>query len=198
MGIAHGDSTEFLLVETFDQLEVVRHAAAAAWNGPRRFEELEKCLAGKALTSYKRLVHDRHPNPADKTDANYEELCMLMPTDLLGDHTYPGNKICQYVDQKGKFMNFCREDGRREKPTGVLRCMRELRLLGSRCQHSFGVAGIFADDEFKQVYWNIFPGTMQDWLTNDQSINPFDPAGTLMWMKLQTTFNATGNCISKT
>ena len=49
--IAHGDSTEFLLVETFDRLEVVRHAVAAAWNGPRRFEELEECLAGKTLTA---------------------------------------------------------------------------------------------------------------------------------------------------
>ena len=50
-GIAH-DSIEFLLVETFDRLEVVCHAVAAAWNGPRRFEELEECLAGMALTSY--------------------------------------------------------------------------------------------------------------------------------------------------
>ena len=123
--IAHGDSTEFLLVETFDRLEMIRHAVAVAWDGPRRFEELEECLAGKALTSFKRLVRDRYPNLADKTDANYKELCMLMPTDL-GDHTYPGNKIRQYVDQKVKFMSFRREDGRREKPTDVLRRMREL------------------------------------------------------------------------
>ena len=88
-------------------------------------------MAGKALTSYKRLVRNRYPNPADKTDANYEELCMLMSTDL-GDHTYPGNKIRQYVDQKVKFMNFLREDGCREKSTGVLRCMRELRAANTR------------------------------------------------------------------
>ena len=73
---AHGDSTEFLLVETFDRLEVICQAVTVAWNGPRRFEELEKCLAGKALTSFKRLVRDCYPNPADKTDANYKELCM--------------------------------------------------------------------------------------------------------------------------
>ena len=85
VGIARWDSTEFLLVETFDRLEVIRHAVAVAWNGPRRFEELEECLAGKALTSFKRLVCDCYPNPADKADANYEELCMLISTDL-GDH----------------------------------------------------------------------------------------------------------------
>ena len=129
---------------------------AAAWNGPRRFEELEECLAGKALTSFKRLVRDRYSSPADKTNADYEELCMLMPADL-GYHTYPRNKIRQYVNQKVKFMNFRREDGRREKPTDVFRCMRKFRLLGSRCQHSFGPVRIFTDDEFKQVYWNIDP-----------------------------------------
>ena len=112
VGIVHGDSTEFLLVETFDRLEVIRQAVTVAWNRPRRFEESEECLAGKALTSFKRLVRDCYPDPADKTDANYEDLCMLMPTDL-GDHTYPGNKIRQYANQKFKYMNFCREDGRR-------------------------------------------------------------------------------------
>ena len=54
--------------------------------------------------------------------------------------------------------------------------MRELCELGSHCQHLFGFGGIFTDDEFKQVYWNIFLSTMQDWLTHDQNINPFDPA----------------------
>ena len=157
---------------------MVRHVVAAAWNDPRRFEELEECFAGKALTSFKRLVRDRYLNPVDKVDANYKELCMLMPTDL-GDHTYPGNKIRQYVDQKVKFMNFRCEDGRRDKPTNVLRCMWGLRLLGSCCQHLFGTARIFTDDEFKQVYWNIFPSTMQDWLTNDQTIHSFDPAAPL-------------------
>ena len=51
--------------------------------------------------------------------------------------------------------------------------------VGSRYQHSFGPGGISTDDKFKQVYWNIFPNTMQDWLTNDQNINPFDPAALL-------------------
>ena len=81
---------------------------------------------------------------------------MAVATDL-GDHTYPENKIRQYVDQKVKYMNFRREDGRREKPTDVLRHMRKLRELGSRCQQSFGPYGIFTDDEFKQVYWDTRP-----------------------------------------
>ena len=152
VGISHGDSTEFLLVETFDRLEVIRRAVQGGWDGPRRFEELEECLAGKALQSFKRLVRDRYPNDADKTDANYEELCTLMPTDL-GDHTYPGNKVHQYMAKKIKYMNFRREDdGRREKPTDALRRLREIRALGSRLQHSFGAAGIFTDAEFKQAF----------------------------------------------
>ena len=57
--------------------------------------------------------------------------------------------------------------------------MRELRKHGSRLQHSFGPGGIFTDDEFKQVYWNTFPEAMQDWLTSDQNIDPFDQAALL-------------------
>ena len=101
-----------------------------------------------------------------------------MPTGL-GDHTYPGNKIRQYVDQKLKYMNFCREDGRRKKPIDVLRRMREIREHGSRLQNLFRPDEIFTVDEFKQVYWNVFPNTMQNWLTDDQNINPFDPAAPL-------------------
>ena len=75
------------LVETFDQFEVIRHAVAAGCNGPRRFEELEECLAGKTLSSFRRLVRDRYPFPADKTDVEYKELCMLMPTyEFRGPH----------------------------------------------------------------------------------------------------------------
>ena len=29
----------------------------------------------------KRLVRDRYPNSLDKTNTNYKEVCMLMPTD---------------------------------------------------------------------------------------------------------------------
>ena len=159
VGITHRESTKFALVETFNQLEVICHAVAAGWYGPRRYEELGECLAGNALSSFRRLIRDRYPNPVKKTDAWYKELCMLMPMDLnLGDHTYPGNKIRQYVDQKLKYMNFRREDGRREKPTDVLCCMQELRKHGSCLQHSFGPGRIFTNYEFKQVYWNIFTG----------------------------------------
>ena len=59
VGIAHRESVEFLLVETFKQLEVIHHAVAGGWNNPRRFEEPEECLAGKAFQSFKRLVRDR-------------------------------------------------------------------------------------------------------------------------------------------
>ena len=94
----------------------------------------------------------------------------------LGDHTYPGNKIRQYADQKLKYIHFRREDDRRKKPTGILRCKRKLRELGSRCQYSFGPGGIFTNDEFKQSYWNISPNTMNNWLPNDQNIDLLDPA----------------------
>ena len=179
MGIAHGESVEFLLVKIFDRLEVIRRAVASGCKDPRRFEDLEECLAGKALQSFKRLVRDHYPNPEDKTNANYEELCMLMATDL-GDQTYPGNKICQCALQKLKYMNFHRaDDGRCKEPTNVLCRIRELRAHGSCLQHSFGAGGILTDDEFKHAFSDIFPNMMQDWLTNDQNIDPFNAAAPL-------------------
>ena len=76
-------------------------------------------MAGKALQTFKRAVKDCYPSAVDKTNANYEELCMLMPKEL-GDHTYTGNKARQYILHKLNYMNFCRaDDGRREKPTDV-------------------------------------------------------------------------------
>ena len=45
-----------------DRLEVVCYAVAGRWNGARRFEELEECLAGKALSSFRRLVCERYLN----------------------------------------------------------------------------------------------------------------------------------------
>lgn len=57
--------------------------------------------------------------------------------------------------------------------------MRELRVLGCRLQHLFGAAEILIDSEFCQAFWNMFPNLMQDWLTNDQNINPFNPTAPL-------------------
>ena len=75
-----------------DGLEVVREATAGGWNAPKRFQELQECLKGDALESYKKLVKNNYPDTADKTNANYEEIVCLIPTDL-GDHPYPGNKV---------------------------------------------------------------------------------------------------------
>ena len=63
VGIAHGESTKFFLVKTFDRLKIICHAVVVGWNGPRRFEELEECLAWKALSSFRKLVRNCYPNP---------------------------------------------------------------------------------------------------------------------------------------
>ena len=73
---------------------------------------------------------------------------MLVPTDL-GDHTYPGNKVCQYLLEKIKYMDYCR-------------CMRQIRQQGICLQHLFGAVGILTGAEFFQAFWNISPNVMQD------------------------------------
>ena len=71
-----------------DKLEVVCEATAAGWIAAQRFMELKECLRGDVIKSYKRLAADNYPNPADKTNANYEELVHLIPADSR-DRLYP-------------------------------------------------------------------------------------------------------------
>ena len=107
VGVSNGKSIEFFLIKTVDRLEVVREATAGGWTAARRFRELKKCLRGDALESYKKLVANNYPDPADKTNTNYKELVRLIPTDL-GDHPYPGNKVCNYLMNKVKYINYRR------------------------------------------------------------------------------------------
>ena len=117
--VSNGKFIEHFLVETVDSLEVVRGATAGGWNAPKRFRELQECLRGDALESYKKLVRNNYPDPADKTNVNYEELVRLIPTNL-GDRPYPGNKVRPYTMNKVHFMNYRRLDWHRYKPKDVL------------------------------------------------------------------------------
>ena len=74
VGIAFGDSTEFLMRETYERLENVNEATAGGWVPARQFEELDYALKGDALEAFDEIVRRDYPNLADKTDANYEEL----------------------------------------------------------------------------------------------------------------------------
>ena len=115
-----------------------------------------------------------YPDPANKTNANYEERVRLIPTDL-GDHPYPGNKVRHYMMNKVHFMSYRRPNGLRYKPTDVLRRMCQLHGYGNRLENSMPGNNIVTDAKFLQLVWNIFPRDMQGWLTNNQKINPFNP-----------------------
>ena len=95
VGVSTGKCIEHYLVETVDRLKVVREAMAGGWNAAKRFRELQECLRGDALESYKKLARKNYPDPADKTNANCKELVRLIPTNLR-DRPYPGNKVRHY------------------------------------------------------------------------------------------------------
>ena len=83
VGVSNGKFIEHFLVETVDRLEVVREATAGGWNAPKRSRELQEYLRGDTLEIYKKLVKNNYPDPADKTNTNYEEfLVRFIPTDL--------------------------------------------------------------------------------------------------------------------
>ena len=160
VGVSNGKSIGHFLVETVDRLEVVREATAGGWNAPKRFRdrELQECLRCDAIKSYKKLAKNNYPDPADKTNANYEERVRLIPTDL-GDHAYLGNKVRHYMMNKVHFMSYCLPDGRRYKPTDIICRMCQLRGYGNRLENSMPGNNIVTGANFLQLVWNIFPET---------------------------------------
>ena len=174
VGCAYGDSTEFLIRETYDQLDAVERAAPGNWTGTRRFEELRQNLRSAALDAFDDMVARDYPDPADKTIANYEELKRQIVT-KLSDHTNPGDRIFWELQGKIKFEDCKTKHGLQEKPTIILQRMQRMRKMGGQLHHSQG-AVFMTDGLFKQTYWNIFPEYMQTWLTEDQNLDPFDAA----------------------
>ena len=177
VGIAFGDSTEFLMCKTYERLENVNEATAGGWVPARWFEELDYAVKGDALEAFDEIDERDYPNPAEKTDANYEELQRQIIT-LLSDHSWPGGKIHLYLTGKIKYMNCKMEDGRIEKPTKVLSRMQKIRRMGTAMHHNMGVH-YMTEVQFNQAYWQIYPSVMTDWLTNNQNVDPFDAANPL-------------------
>ena len=82
VGYSFGKSTEFLIRETYENLEKIREATVGGWPAVRRFEGLSYCLKDDALEAYEEIVPRDYPNFADKTDANYQELLRGIITTL--------------------------------------------------------------------------------------------------------------------
>ena len=72
--------------KTYERLDNVNEAMAGGWVPARQFEELDYALKGDALEAFDEIVEKDYPNPADKTDANYEELQYQIITSL-SDHS---------------------------------------------------------------------------------------------------------------
>ena len=160
VGIGDGVSTERLMRKTFEELEEVRNATAGGWTASRRFEELRHSLTGEAKEAYRLLRERDYPNVADLTHPNYEELLRQIVT-LLSDHTYPGNRVHDYVLHGIKYVDCKYDDGRLHKPNKVLWRMQCLKTLGEKMQHTMG-AIFMSDEQFKFRYWGIFPEKMQE------------------------------------
>ena len=62
-----------------------------------------------------------------------------------------------------------------EEPVRVLARIQHVRTMGEMLEHNQGANYITAG-QFTLLFWNIFPVTMQDWLQEDQILDPFDAA----------------------
>ena len=74
VGYAFGDSTEFLIHETYVKLENVREATVGGWVPQCRFDEMGYVLKGDAFEAFDEVARRDYPNPVDKTNVNFEEL----------------------------------------------------------------------------------------------------------------------------
>lgn len=170
---ADGESVEFLITECFEPLDELIPRIPEGWTGPDKFEELLLCLKGKAKTKTKAIIARDYPTNALKTNANFGILKKKLIT-ALSDHPWPGDKMHVFITQRIKYVR-CKVDGKYIDPTTVLVRMQRLRVMGAMMEHNKGAEYISAD-EFTAAYWNIFPNVMQEWLQNDQNVDPFDPA----------------------
>ena len=175
VGIADGDSTEFLITQCFEKFTAVENAVPGGWNGVDLFRELGLCLSGDAKSEYDDLLARDYPNDAERNAAGaFTELKRNLIT-KLSDHTYPGDRMYTYLMSKVKYMKCKKEDGRYEEPIKVLARLQRLRKMGAMMHHNKG-PDFITDDQFTNLFWNIFPMHMHEWLEEDQNMDPFDPA----------------------
>jgi hypothetical protein len=69
--------------------------------------------------------------------------------------------------------------GRIEQPNKVLMRINRIRRMAERFMHHNHGAAFMTEDEVKHAFWHCLPDIMTDWLTNDENIDPFDPASPL-------------------
>ena len=189
---ATGESTEFLIKETYEPLDDIRDAFAAGgnpWNGVRRFAELKQLLREEARVHFDSIVARDYPNAADKTDANYRELRRQIIT-AMSDHVVPGEKVRTYVTKQVKYVRCKMRDGsgRIDKPVNVLNRLQLIKQMASEYLHHNRGAVFLNDFDLTQAFYDCFPSKMQDWLTNEQRIDPFDPNNQLDAMELADEF----------
>jgi len=201
VAISDGSSTEFLIENTYEALEKLRTAFAAmgnAWTAADRFEWLEEHLRGAARQHCKNIVARNYRNQNQKTHNNYEELRRRVIT-ALSDHVNPGNRVRTMLMQEIHYFRCKMTDGsgKVEKPTRVLVRLERIReIAGTYMHHSQGDTFLSTND-FKNSFWNIFPKSMKNWLTNDQDIDPFDATNPLdveeIADQMQRWYNIPGN-----
>ena len=175
VGKADGSSAEFLITETYEKLdEVISAIPAPGWTGVDKFRELLLCLDGEAKSESVDLIARDFPNNADKNDAAAFGLLKRDLITKLAEHTYPGNRMHNYLTKKVKYVR-CKTDGRAQEPRKYLARLQRLRKMSAMMHHTQGDQ-FMTDEAFTRMLWDSYPDDMQEWLTDEQNQDPFDPA----------------------
>ena len=108
----------------------------------------------------------------------------------MSDHILPGEKVCTYLIKNIRYMKCKMNDGSGciEKPVNVLNRIELIKWMASTFLHRM-IGGWYLNDfDTTQAFWDIFPSKMQDWLNNEQNINPFDANNPLDIMEIADQF----------
>ena len=106
------------------------------------------------------------------------------------DHILPGEKVRTYLTKNIKYMKCKMTDGsgRIEKPVNVLNRIELIKRMASTfLHHDRGEEYLNAFDT-TQAFWDSFPSKMQDWLNNEQNVNPFNANDPLDAMEIADQF----------
>ena len=132
-------------------------------------------MEGEAKNEFQALEASDYSTNVLKNEAGaFAEIKQRLIT-KLSDHPFPGDRIYVYLTTRVKYMRCKKEDGRMEEPVRVLARIQRVRMMGAMLEHNQGANYITAG-QFTLLIWNIFPATMQDWLQEDQNLDPFDAA----------------------
>ena len=131
------------------------------------FSELER------WPKYWKVKQEYFPDPADETEANFDDCIQLICTDLYGQ-PHPGGHLKLYIQTRVKHSLCFDENGVRTRPDDFYSRLLHMSRIRDKLSHNSAGISLFTKEEFKLAVWSAFSDDQKDWLVWDQNMDPYD------------------------